>query len=325
MSVPVYGQTAATTFLDLEEITGQPAQRVTDPTSELTIDAGTTIRHSGWRVERTKVFEAMLELGFSNSRIARFSNCGAAAWLMVRKDDPSKFRVAANTCKDRFCKVCQSSRTERIAANLSEQLEEGFFRFVTLTVRSTEQTLEEQLDHLYDSFKRLRRSKWWKSRVDGGVAFLEITFNHRSNQWHPHLHCVVSSSFLQQQELSQHWHVASKDSFIVDVRAIRNRHHVARYVVKYATKPIPAKVVFEKSRLTEMMRALTGRRLILSFGNWQNLSLTDCPDSEGWECLMSLDVLFDNAKAGDEWAQKVIASLTTPSAYDGRLPENFSP
>jgi len=277
MSVPVYGQTAATTFLDLEEITGQPAQRVTDPTSELTIDAGTTIRHSGWRVERTKVFEAMLELGFSNSRIARFSNCGAAAWLMVRKDDPSKFRVAANTCKDRFCKVCQSSRTERIAANLSEQLEEG------------------------------------------------ITFNHRSNQWHPHLHCVVSSSFLQQQELSQHWHVASKDSFIVDVRAIRNRHHVARYVVKYATKPIPAKVVFEKSRLTEMMRALTGRRLILSFGNWQNLSLTDCPDSEGWECLMSLDVLFDNAKAGDEWAQKVIASLTTPSAYDGRLPENFSP
>jgi len=325
MAVPLYGTDAATTFLDLEEITGQPAPRVTDPISELTIDPGTRIRHSGWVRERTKVFEAMLQLGWSESRLNRFASCGANAWLMVRQDDPGKFRIAANTCKDRFCKVCQSQRTEMIAANLSEQLEEGFFRFVTLTVRSTDQTLEEQLDHLYDSFKRLRRSKWWKDRVDGGVAFLEITFNNRSSQWHPHLHCVVSSSFLQQSELSQHWHVASKDSFIVDVRAIRNRHHVARYVVKYATKPIPAKVVFDQSRLTEMMRALTGRRLILSFGNWQKLSLTDTPDSEGWECLMSLEVLFANAKAGDEWAQKVVASLTAPSVYDARLPENFSP
>jgi hypothetical protein len=325
MSIPFPVPSACLTSLDREEFTEPTSGNWEPSASELSPDKGTVMRHSGWANDRSKVFEAMKRAGFSASRLARFAECGSGAWLLVKEGSPSEWRLAANHCKDRFCKVCQATRTRALAANVAEFIKPSEHRFITLTVKSNDNTLTEQIDHLLDSFKRLRRSKEWKFRVKGGVAFMEITFNQRSKQWHPHLHCVVDCSFWLQRDLSLAWHVASKDSFIVDVRQIRNRQYVARYIVKYATKPIPAALLYDPSRLTEMMLALTGRRLIQTFGDWRAISLTRTSTSEGWICLMSLDDCFWKAEHGDPFCEAVVRELVSRSCFDNRLPENFSP
>ena len=87
MPLDLISPTGSHAYLDLEEITGQPAEYPSDPTSELSYDPGSAIRHSGWRRDRQHIFEAMKELGWSEQRITRFASCGSNAWLMQEKND----------------------------------------------------------------------------------------------------------------------------------------------------------------------------------------------------------------------------------------------
>lgn len=272
-------------------------------------DHGVTFRHSGWARNRGLIYASLLRNGFSDARVRRFRECGAHAWILRDPNDPNRLRVAASKCHDRFCRPCANERARCIAANVHRHVGERRHRFVTLTVRSTDRPLRNSLDHLYACFRRLRQTRWWRDRVRGGAAFCELAYNTDRAQWHPHLHLLIDSDWLDQSQLSGAWHHVTGDSFVVDVRLVRQSVHAVRYVTKYASKPLPNKIHNRPLVLDQAVGALVGRRLILTFGTWRGFRLHEVDDSTPWVAICSLTALVAARDAHEPWALSLWPSV----------------
>jgi hypothetical protein len=267
-------------------------------------------RHSGWRTRRQATFAAFHAAGVDAPRLERFKQCGCSGFVLRNKLDPRRLRLCINACHDRFCEACQREHRLTIQRNLREQLPAENFRFVTLTLRASSRPLAEQLDRLYDCFQALRREKLWRSRVTGGLAFLEIKLGANSGLWHAHLHVLVSGGYLPQAKLRELWHRITGDSFIVDVRFVRGQAAAASYVTKYASKALHSSVWRDTPRFAEAITALAGRRAFNAFGKLRTLSLSRKPDKDdGWETVCTLASLLLRARSGDYEARKMVNVL----------------
>lgn len=281
---------------------------------------GVHFRHSGWSRSRALVRASLVRVRVSDRRIDRFDRCGSDAWVLEARDTPGLYAVASNHCRDRFCQPCAAERANRIARNLREALGQHPLRFVTLTLRTAGEPLAESLDRLYRSFGRLRRTKLWRTTVDGGAACLEIKWQVESQRWHPHLHLLVTGKYLPQKALSAAWLRASGDSYIVDVRLVRNADSVSSYVAKYATKPLNSSFIAIPNRLDEAVLALRGRRMVLTFGAWSRLNLLAITDATDWIVVAPLWRLITQAEEGDLNARLILARLRERTPCTPRAP-----
>lgn len=265
--------------------------------------------HSGWKADRERIYEGLRAIYAPLRRLAAFATCANSRWVLRNKQDPTRFKIVLDRCHDRFCVPCAGHRQATIRHNLARYLGTEPHRFLTLTVRSLGEPLEHLLDHLYRSFRRLRHRRLWKERVRGGAAFLEITWNEPNQTWHPHLHCMLQGSYIDRPELSQLWLAATGDSHNLDLRYIRSKHDVIRYITKYATKPLPASVVHNPRALEEALHALHKRRTLLTFGAWTNWKLLADPDDKDWEIYAHLDELNYRASNDDLIAENILAMI----------------
>lgn len=272
-------------------------------------------RHSGWRTDRLRVYLSLCRTFGDCRRAEAFRHCGTNAWVLKNVSQPGKFRLAANYCHDRFCRPCSVARSNLIAGNLRGRIRNKPHRFVTLTLRQTDQPLHKCLDRLYFAFAKLRRSSLWQEAVYGGVACLELTRGQKNDHWHVHLHCIVSGKFLPQDKLSDAWLRATGDSPIVDVRMIGDHERTVRYVAKYAAKGLDASILRQQDVLDEAVEALHKRRLALTFGDWRGVQLTRCPKSDDWQPLMPLQQLRLRALDGDQTARCILRDLHLPDAW----------
>jgi len=169
--------------------------------------------------------------------------------------------------------------------------------------------LAQMISRLYTCFINFRNLKEFKLNVEGGAAFCEITLDEHG-RWHPHLHCVIEGSYWMQQRISDAWLQVTGDSPVVDIRSIDGAAQVARYVSKYATKPIHASVFNDTDKLDEAILALRGRRLCLTFGTWRGLNLHPKREpEEGWLLLGRLEVWAERAKRGEAFAMHVMSLI----------------
>lgn len=252
-------------------------------------------RHRGWHEHRLRIWAALVESRVALSRIRRFHDCGLTAFVQRSLDHPERYRVVLETCRDRWCAPCAAERRGLIVGHLQEHMRGGEHRFITLSLKSTDQPLADQLDRLSKCFRRLRQRKLWKTRVDGGLAGFEVTWNGETRRWHPHLHAIIHGRYIRHAPLSAAWRDVTGDSFIVDIRKIRHVDRVAAYVAKYATKPLPASLQRDRARLLEAVAAFTHRRTFIQFGDWAKHSFTRRPDTGEWQTLGFLaEVLLDN-------------------------------
>jgi len=110
--------------------------------------------------------------------------------------------------------------------------------------------------------------------------------------------------------LKKTWHEITKDSFIVDIRAIRDTDQAADYVCKYATKGCDASVWTDPVALQEAVTSLAARRTFNPFGRWTKLELSKAPTSEeSWEPVAPLWMVILDASDGDEVAQMILSHL----------------
>ncbi len=287
-------------------------------------------RHSGWASTRRKVYHALLDLSIglprtnqhvepgtswlrddpavSLSRLRAYVDCGSLCYVLQSKDDPTIIKLAASCCHDRFCLPCASGRAQTMAANVTQYLSDTPCRFVTLTLRHNDHTLSSQIDRLYRSFKRLRRSPFWQKTQKGGVAFLEIKRSRDRQSWHPHLHLISQGRYLDARQLSRTWHDITGDSHVVDVRLVRDQRKVVTYITKYASKPFDRSLFDDHNTLCEAIVALTGRRMALTYGNWIGLQMTDKPDADAWDYLDTLEGLCYRAACGDAHASAIVVA-----------------
>lgn len=104
-------------------------------------------------------------------------------------------RPVETRCKQKWCPVC----ARRIAADRRTKFSHVVSTFtwpifLTLTMKNTADDNPEGVRHLRQAFGRFRARAFWKRRVRGGIASIEVT--NIGNGWHPHLHAVIDCRWL---------------------------------------------------------------------------------------------------------------------------------
>lgn len=269
----------------------------------------TTFRHSGWQRRRHRTARAIERCYPGSNRLEAFKACGSQAWVFQAKDDPQTHKIVANYCRDRWCKPCARKRAHVARRVLADAIRETPVRLVTLTVKHSPLPLAQQLDKLYRDFRILRRRAWWKERVRGGVAVLEVKRSKDGKQWHPHLHMLLDAGYLNERALSAEWHQVTGDSYIVDVRAPRPGRGPVNYVTKYVTKPCTDSFTHNADLLQECIVAFQGRRTILPWGSMYHLKLSSIPDDNEYEPIAPLHEIMTLSANGVRWAFELLQRL----------------
>lgn len=189
---------------------------------------------------------------------SRLAACGS--WLHVREWDLSgESRLKnANFCKQFLvCTCCASRRAGKMVEAYRQKVEilqdmyPGLIPvLITLTVRNGPD-LRERIQHIKDSRKRMlaaarkgksesgRHSAIEWNKVLGSICAVEVTWNKKTSEWHPHLHFFAFvSEYISPAHLSSEWERFTGDSFIVDVRKVKNGIVGGLIeVLKYVSKP----------------------------------------------------------------------------------------
>lgn len=311
----------------------EPAPTERDPETIDDITLSANFRHSGWMDHRKKVLQALKRTDQTLHRVKAFASCGSFASIerstatepVTGLGEQHRYKFHCNCCHDRLCTPCANSRAAVLRRALFDQVGDQRATFITLTLSGEKETLKEKVDRLYKHFRALRIHPIWADNVDGGAAFLEIKYSDKARRWHPHLHIICHAKYFDQGRLSNAWRSITTDSFIVDMRAVRDKEEQLGYVTKYASKPLNMSFCNDKKLLDEAVVALKGRRLCLTFGTWYGTPLTDAEDATleedavdaaGYEHAWTLEELFRFAYLGDVEAMYAVKSLNMFDRYE---------
>jgi len=172
------------------------------------------------------------------------------------------------SCGNRFCNICQSSRQNRARFKIESLIKrlpkiQGFrLKMLTLSVPNTPD-LQAGVDHLFKSFRRLRQRQYFKNRVVGGLIVCEITKSEAG--WHPHLHILIQSMYLNFDVLLKLWCDVS-GGLGVYIQNIPTKQAIF-YVTKYICK-----TGLRGNDVITASNCLKGKRLFQPFGKWHNWS-----------------------------------------------------
>lgn len=257
-------------------------------------------RHSGWARNRSIVYDALKRTNQAVSRVLAFIDCGAFSYVFQSLKPPFEYRLGGSSCRDRFCVPCARERSRVLATNVLEALGKNPARFLTLTLKTNDGPLATQIDRLYSCFTALRNRAFWKKRVYGGCAFTEVKWSKNAGGWNVHIHCLLHGIYLPKSHIWRAWHQITGDSMIVDIRLIHDQAVIGRYVTKYVSKPLGNTFLNRQPQFDELIRAMVGRRLCLTFGTWRGIKLTAQPEPGEWINLGSFHDLLNQAFDGDE-------------------------
>jgi hypothetical protein len=206
-------------------------------------------------------------------RIDLLTNCRKFAWFS-RNVETNKVSVISNSCRLRWCPICSRGRAGYIIHNLKPWIA-GLVRprFLTLTLKHSNAPLSDQISTIYKHFRMLRKHKWFRSRVAGGVWFFQIKLSSKADQWHPHIHCILHGKYLPHSELSKLWLRITGSSPVVDIRAVRDPEEAADYVARYSARPAQLRSYPIDLRV-EIFCAMHRRRLCGSWGSARSVSLS---------------------------------------------------
>jgi len=153
------------------------------------------------------------------------------------------------------------------------------------------------------AFRRLRRLRWWRKRVAGGVASCEITKGHRG--WHVHIHALIDCEWLAvtelppgrtaskeqckakgmraRKELSEQWSLCCRRPADVWVRRATGKiDEVCREVLKYSVKG--SDLLECKGDIAPIIRSMTGVKLAGGWGTWYRHPAIKRPDKPPATC-----------------------------------------
>lgn len=207
-------------------------------------------------------------------RLIRFRECRHYAWF-VRGVLTGTVKVKSNACHHRWCPICSSSKSEAITAELIEWCKTiEHLKFVTLTLRSSDLPLSEQLDKLYHGFQKLRKRKEWLTHARGSVWFFQVTRNGNTGLWHPHLHILADMDYWPKGTLSDEWMATTGDSCIVDIKSVDDVEGKAKYCARYVARPAFLQY-YDNCVRVELVESLHGRRLHGTTGSGKRVRLSN--------------------------------------------------
>jgi hypothetical protein len=192
--------------------------------------------------------------------------CKTDAWLAV-SNRTRHVIVLSHSCRLRWCPLCSKTRSRLIADGVTSWLKtHPRPKILTLTLKHSTESLDSQITRLYACFRELRRAKFMKTSIRGGIWFFQVKWIKETSQWHPHLHCLLDSEYIPHGILKQAWKRVTGDSEIVDIRVIYKAKTAAEYVARYAARPAMLSEL-PTSRRVECVDSLHNRRLLGKWGS----------------------------------------------------------
>lgn len=263
--------------------------------------------------ERQAWLSYLPEIEESAKRVERFRNCGADSWVMRHKET-GELKLQVNACKLRICPVCRRARQARASKMLRAMLEDAKpreYQMITLTLRHNDQPLKDRLRFLRTSFRKLRHRNGWKKSAQFGYAVLEINWSDVSGCWHPHLHILVRTQFIDWTRLRKDWIQITHGSHHVNSQIVHKPGPAADYLVKYLGKPPDTSILDNPERAAEYYRAIDRCKLILPFGNPPKPE--EKPKSlyhrEDWTAVASMQDLIMRAGQDDHDSLAILEEL----------------
>lgn len=231
-----------------------------------------TCSYRDWKIQSIGVDVSLIDDFFwkidsdlSRSYQIRWQNCSSGAWF-VRDDITGAISVQSRHCHLRWCPICSSSRSKLTALHVHDTLKaHSQVRLLTLTLKHDSSDLSTMITRLYDSFRRLRKCRDFKSFVSGGIWFFQIIHSKKTLSWHPHLHCLITGKYFKSRLLSHLWRKFTGNSYIVDIRYANKRSKIVSYVTRYVSRPVNLSEV-PRGLFTQLFLAFANRRLSGSWG-----------------------------------------------------------
>lgn len=190
-----------------------------------------------------------------------------------------KFIKISKKCNYRICPVCGKIRSIKYykkfigiikGKRIARSIYDKGLRLLTLTIKNQE-GLENGINKLYDSFNKLKRRDYCKSKIKGGLGVIEVKKG-EDRLWNHHIHFIIDSKFLDMKShkktgkdamLVQEWKKCTGDSGILNIQKITHHSGALNYVLKYLTKGLNDLTNEEKALF---FKATFKRRLLFTFG-----------------------------------------------------------
>lgn len=282
-------------------------------------------------------------------RADNLRSCRTFAYF-ARHDVSALVKVISSACHLRWCPLCTTAKTSQISSSVSTWLKKARGpKLMTLTLKHSSAPLGSQIKLLYESFRTLRHRTPFARAIRGGIWFFQLKWIPETDEWHPHIHCLMDGNYLPKQWLCDQWLEITNGSFIVDIKAVKSVEWAARHVARYCARPCMLKDL-PSCRALEVVRTMHGKRMCgtwgsgkecdlgsiksldkhhwKSIGSWgtvQGLSPTDSGAQaiiKAWMCGFELPVEIDLSPTDDFISDRMSAvasiaeSYHTPYLYD---------
>lgn len=170
-------------------------------------------------------------------------------------------------CGDRTCPDCRKRDYYRLFFGYRDVFrDKSRLRFISLTLKNTNDLSRWSVDFLRGCFRKLCRSSSVSSKIKGGMYGIEIT--NKGKGWHVHMHVICEGGYIPQQELSREWCRITGGSYVVDIRIINSGEDALRYMLKYLLKK---PCVDGKDDVYNAY--MVGVRMFSFFGSWYPVRL----------------------------------------------------
>lgn len=259
-------------------------------------------------------------------RSERIRSCGSYLEFTKSQETGKKYLVAANFCKSLLCPMCGWRRSRRRFYELSTVMDEVQKRneklvplFLTLTLRNCAANVEElskTLDLVFSGWHKFTNHYTVKGRIKGWFRALELTYNRKTDEFHPHIHVLIlvnrsyfsNGAYLSTAEWVRLWRVSLGLDYdpVCDIRKVKNsgeRRKDINEMSKYTVKD--ADFIFENDdaltdRLVSVLSKSLRRRRLYAFGGVMKVIAAELKFSEASEDLIHV---------GDETIRNDIAIL----------------
>ena len=150
-----------------------------------------------------KVARNIDESVISQTRLRALADCGSRL-IFAQQEDGGKTLANANFCRLRLCPMCGWRRSLKLFSQVSKITDailaekKARFIFVTLTVENVKgKDLRDIIKQMNEGFKALvQDSKHYlvsaklRENLLGYMKAIEVTYNAKRNDFHPHIHCI---------------------------------------------------------------------------------------------------------------------------------------
>lgn len=198
---------------------------------------------------------------FILSKAKKMLSCGSPM-IYECKGCGSKV-MGSRSCDTRICPSCNRRRFKRLLKRYSSLLfKMKRPRLVTLSIKNPKFLFKDSFQELRRFWNLLRRQKYYRARILGGIYSMEVTFT--KNDWNLHMHVLYDGSYIPQKQLSEDWGELT-GSPVVDIRQAKK--NTVCEIIGYSTKNVKLPNVHAYA---EYLHAVDTLKLFQSFGKFYN-------------------------------------------------------